>query len=549
MPFITADRRARMLLAGALAAAGLGLAASQADAAYTPTLDGRTLLVTGDAASDKLTLRMAATKLPTLELDVGADGSADFRIPAAQLDGIRVLAGEGNDEVRVDNVGLPTSVEGGDGFDTLAFSGASTADQLLLAADAGRARLTRKPSPIAIDTGTVERIDVKPLGGADTLTIGDLAGTGVQEVRPDLGDAAADEVIVNGTAQGDLVHALDGGSGSTFVIGLSAVVTLLHADPALDALTLATLGGDDRADASATGVLAKLEIDGGAGSDRLFGTAAADVLDGGDGDDVVDPGRGDDDVRLGAGNDTFQWDPGEGSDTVEGEDGTDLVQQSGSAASEQFGAAAAGGRLRLTRGPDTLDGAGFETLTTSSSGGADTVTIGDLTGTGVTKVDVGLFDFGVPGGANDLVSVDATDAPDKVTVAAKGSPSTAAITGLPATVTVANLASDRLEVHGLGGDDVIESTDLPASTSLTANGEPGDDILIGGDGAELLSGGDGDDLILAGSGDDVASGGNGDDRLRGEEGDDVLDGGAGFDVLRGGAGTDLLLGGEDVSQD
>jgi hypothetical protein len=56
MSFLMADRRARLLLAGSLAAGGLGPAAAQADAAYTPAIQDRTLLVTGDAASDKLTV-------------------------------------------------------------------------------------------------------------------------------------------------------------------------------------------------------------------------------------------------------------------------------------------------------------------------------------------------------------------------------------------------------------------------------------------------------------------------------------------------------------
>jgi hypothetical protein len=54
MSFITAERRARLLLAGALDAARVGLAAAQADAAYTPSIEARTLVITGDAAADEL---------------------------------------------------------------------------------------------------------------------------------------------------------------------------------------------------------------------------------------------------------------------------------------------------------------------------------------------------------------------------------------------------------------------------------------------------------------------------------------------------------------
>ena len=561
MPFSTADRRARLLLAGALAAAGFGLAAAQADAAYTPTIEGRTLVLTGDAAADKLALRMAATKLPTLEVDVGADGSAEFRAPLARVDSVRVLAGEGNDEVRAENLPLPATVEGGDGFDSLAFSGGDGGEQLLLSADGARAKLTRKVSPVAIDTGTVERVDVEPLGGADTVTLDDLTGTGVQELRADLAavrgggapDAGTDEVILNGSAKDDVTSVLGGGAGSTFVLGLPTFVTILHGDPARDELTVNTLAGDDRIDASSLASSLHVVEDGGAGDDDLFGSNVADVQLGGDGADFVDGNRGDDVARLGDGDDTFSWQAGDGGDTLEGQAGTDAVVQNLSSANEQFTASAAGPRVRLTRsaatGSETVDAAGAERLSVFSFGGADTLHVGELTGTGVTLVDAGLFDFGVPGGASDVVVADATAATDKITVAGTvGSPN-ATITGLPAAIHLSGLAQDRLEVNGLGGDDVIDGTGLSATTQLRADAGAGDDILLAGDGDDVLSGGDGADLVLTGRGDNVAFGGAGDDRLRGEDGDDVLDGGVGFDVLRGGLGDDVLLNGEDVSQD
>ena len=51
------------------------------------------------------------------------------------------------------------------------------------------------------------RVDVRALGSADTITVNDLAGTGVKSVDVDLsaigggGDGAADTVVVNGTDQ------------------------------------------------------------------------------------------------------------------------------------------------------------------------------------------------------------------------------------------------------------------------------------------------------------------------------------------------------------
>jgi Ca2+-binding RTX toxin-like protein len=393
------------------------------------------------------------------------------------------------------------------------------------------------------------------------VTLDDLTGTGVQELRADLAavrggaapDVGTDKVILNGSAKDEIASVLGGGTGSTFVLGLPTFVTIQHGDPAHDELTVSTLAGDDRIDASSLASSLNVVEDGGAGDDDLFGSNVADVQLGGDGADFVDGNRGDDVARLGDGNDTFSWQAGDGGDTVEGQEGTDAVQQSGSSANEQFAASAAGQRVRLSRsaaaGSETVDAAGVETLVALSFGGADTVAVGDLTGTGVTLVDASLFDFGVPGGANDAVVADATAAADKITVAPKGSATGAAITGLAAKITVTGLASDLLEIRGLGGDDLIDGTGLPATTRLRADGDAGDDILLGGDGDDVLPGGDGADLVLTGRGDNVAFGGAGNDRLHGQDGDDVLDGGTGFDVLRGGLGDDVLLGGEDVSQD
>ncbi len=107
-----------------------------------------------------------------------------------------------------------------------------------------------------------------------------------------------------------------------------------------------------------------------------------------------------------------------------------------------------------------------------------------------------------------------------------------------------NGGSDRDVLAGDAGDDVL-------------NGDEGNDQLIGGTGNDLLAGNDGDDDLygeagqdtLAGhDGDDFADGGDGEDSLRGGEGEDTLLGGRGDDFLNGDAGGDVINGnqGEDV---
>jgi Ca2+-binding RTX toxin-like protein len=99
-------------------------------------------------------------------------------------------------------------------------------------------------------------------------------------------------------------------------------------------------------------------------------------------------------------------------------------------------------------------------------------------------------------------------------------------------------ATERFQVNGLGGNDVVEATDgVGALTLLSVDGGAGVDIIIGSDGA---------DLILGGEGNDVLDGGSGDDRVVGDRGNDTMSGGAGDDTLvwNNGDGTDVVNGDE-----
>ena len=79
-------------------------------------------------------------------------------------------------------------------------------------------------------------------------------------------------------------------------------------------------------------------------------------------------------------------------------------------------------------------------------------------------------------------------------------------------ITGAEAANDRLTINALAGDDVVEASGLAAgSIQLTADGGPGDDVLIGGDGNDILTGGPGDDVLIGGPGTDIIDGGDGDD--------------------------------------
>ena len=117
---------------------------------------------------------------------------------------------------------------------------------------AGRLRFTRNLGNIVMDTDDVEQFDLRALGGTDTITVNDLAGTDVTQVNLDLagtigggaGDAQPDAITVNGTNAPDTIN-VAATAGAVQVTGLSASVRILHSEPANDTLTINGLGGAD----------------------------------------------------------------------------------------------------------------------------------------------------------------------------------------------------------------------------------------------------------------------------------------------------------------
>ena len=103
-----------------------------------------------------------------------------------------------------------------------------------------------------MDTNGVEIVDFNALGGADNVTVNDLTGTDVTQTNLDLagtlggsaGDAAVDNVVVNGTNGDDTIKIRGNGSGAD-VTGLATAVSVKHAEPT-DRLSVNTLAGGDQ---------------------------------------------------------------------------------------------------------------------------------------------------------------------------------------------------------------------------------------------------------------------------------------------------------------
>jgi Ca2+-binding RTX toxin-like protein len=329
-----------------------------------------TLLVRGTPRDDTIVLRLRAGQPGTLEVDAGGDGRADAAVSRDRFDRIVVLARGGADAVTIDDANgtftdtAPTTiaggdgndrlqggagaerllggrgddfadggrgadeailgagddtfrwdpgegsdvVEGGDGFDTMAFNGANVAEQFDVSANGPRVRFFRDVGNITMDLGGVERIDTAALGGADTFHQGDVSGTELVQDDVDLagalggdaGDGAADSVSATATAGDDLVS-VSGGAAGVEVAGLPAVLRVAHPDAA-DALSVDAGAGDDvvLAQGLTAGAL-RYTADGGEGDDVLIGSAGADVLLGGPGDDLLSGGPGVDTLDGGPG--------------------------------------------------------------------------------------------------------------------------------------------------------------------------------------------------------------------------------------------------------
>jgi Ca2+-binding RTX toxin-like protein len=275
---------------------------------------GGALRISGAQFAEKIALRLSALDRTQLQVDVGDDGAADFTFALATFGTIDVRAGNGDDTVRIDqlngaftttkptringengddtliggsgaevfiggngddfvdgNAGADAGflgngddtfvwdpgdgsdiVEGGRGSDTLVFNGAAGNEIMAASASSGRVLFTRNLGTIGLDLDDVEVIDVRALGGTDTVTVNDVGETDLERVDVDLAavlggstaDEQADAVSVIGTIGDDTIKAEANGA-AVEVSGLAAFVRITHAEVAYDTLVIDTLGGDD----------------------------------------------------------------------------------------------------------------------------------------------------------------------------------------------------------------------------------------------------------------------------------------------------------------
>ena len=255
------------------------------------------------------------------------------------------------------------------------------------------------------------------------------------------------------------------------------------------------------------------------GADVLLGDAGADRLDGGNDDDVLSGGAGADELLGGAGRDRLIG--GEGPDLLAGGEDADVFVLD---QDDLVFGSVTGLDLVIDFDPAAGDLLVFDTYTPTRvlRGAVESASFSLSIGAELGGEDLGP-------GFVQLWSVRAGDV----------------------TYLISDLDDDRrlgardmvTAFEGPTAPEVLEAVHFVPGTFTWRAGTPGDDVLVGGDGAQRLHGGDGNDRVTGGMQDDVLRGGRGNDVLEGQDGQDRIEIGRdeGLDAIDGGAGYDTIV--------
>jgi Ca2+-binding RTX toxin-like protein len=525
----------------------MGVGAASASASYTSKIDGGTLTLTGNSASDNLLLAETPTQLV---VDVGEDGTTDFTFDRTQFSAVVVNAGGGDDEVRVLNTATPEPItinggngadrllgnngdnvlngEGGNDFvdgnigtdtidlgagndvaqwdpgdgsdviegqggnDILAFNGSNIGENIDVSANGSRGRLTRNVASITQDFDGIERVDVRTLGGADNVSVGDLNGIALKTVNVDLagfdgaGDASTDTVTAVGTEDADAITA-SSPSGGVTVSGVAAQ-THVTGGEAADSVNIDARGGDDTITGS-VGLEGPVQVNaiGGAGVDRAVynGTNGADTIGVAPLPDKVAAFTGT--SVFGAATETLAVQGLGGADTIAGQNGplspTEVTLDGG----------AGDDNVRGTNFPELLlGGSGNDTVdgnigadTEQGGGGADRFQWDPGDGSDVLEGEAG----------SDVLDFNGSNAGENIEVSANGS--RGRLTRNIAAITQDFDSVEGLDIATLGSVDNVTVDDLTGTAIKTV-----DVNLAGFDGAGdasadnvIVNGTDGSDSV------------------------------------------------------
>lgn len=325
------------------------------------------------------------------------------------------------------------------------------------------------------------------VAAAAALAIGGVAAAmpaGAAQAAVPSASVANDTLTIRGTAGDDAIQlAVATGDPTAVQIDFGNGTLPQKFDRSTFTNISASLGrGDDSFTVNAgSGSLADkaLTVDGGSGNDMIVGGDGNDTLSGGSGNDniqggdgndlifgnggkdVVDGNRGNDTEILGSGQDSAVWNPGEGSDVINGGPDADTLVFNGSNAAETMSLSANGNRAVFLRDVAAIrmDMDNVEQLDLATLGGADSVTVNDMTGTDIRGTNIDLSSQGAGDAAADVVTVNGTNKADRVSVSADGSTVDAHGLRADTRITGSEPALDRLQVNSLGGNDSVDVSD------------------------------------------------------------------------------------------
>ena len=441
------------------------------------TVDGAsesdTLLVNGTAGADVLDLAAASVSR-------GGSETVSF----VGVEDLTVDAGDGADQITVNNTGPITAVLGGLGEDDffvkavavagITLNGQGDSDDYTVNFGALLGAVNVADSPV----GEFDRLFVNGTSGDDVLLIAPafvkrgsdetVNYSGIEELNVDAGDGN-DDIAVDGTSVPTTV--LGGLGDDDFTVnGPMGAPLTLNGGPGTDSLLFNGTPGDDviiLTDSTITGLganitfisIENLVVDAGAGNDLVDGSALtmSVTIYGGTGDDTLIGGSNND--KLYGQDDNDDLIGNLGNDYLDGGKGSDgLVGDKGTIARE------------------VLDGSTATTLAIPSG-----------------KLSATINEAGI---RRNVTLIDAEQGGDDELVGGEG--------------------DDYL--HGGAGNDKLDGNE--GADALF--GDAGNDTVAGGTGDDHLYGGAGNDTLDGQQGADIAYGGDGDDRLVADQSGDRL---------------------------
>ncbi|MBM9890265.1 MULTISPECIES: beta strand repeat-containing protein, partial [Deefgea] len=338
----------------------------------------------------------------TVDITVsGASGSIDLSSKSFTNINSVTFAGADGQQVTIDSSGLPgvTTLDGGDGFDSIVFSSGSSlsvpsnlinfekVDASLITGDVS---IVGSASTQEIATGSGDdTINSAAATGNTTLS----GGAGADSIT---GGAQNDQIDLGVDTDADVVNA---GAGSDTVLNLGSQDTanLGAGNDRITYVAGATVdGGDDLDTLAVTAAAGSLTLTMGAGV-NIAGYQNFENLDASSSDDAltVSYGNTSTSIKTGSGNDTITYNKGASTVVVDAGDGLDTLVIGAGSNSVPF--------VQMEFGSDTdqIAGAGtytgFENLDSTAYTGSITFSAGS----GTTSV--------LTGSGNDLIDASAAD--------------------------------------------------------------------------------------------------------------------------------------------